>query len=63
MGCELEYLMSINEQLETGKWVIIVGKEIIKGNNAKEVFEKAKQKYPGKELFIMKVPENTNMLL
>jgi hypothetical protein len=29
----------------------------------KEVFDRARKRYPGRELFIMKVPDNVNMLL
>lgn len=63
MSTEFEYVMSISDKLEAGKWIAVVKKDIIKGDSAKEVFEKAKQKYPKKEPFIMKVPENSVMLL
>jgi len=55
--------MSISETLEAGKWIAVVNKDIIKGNNAREVFLKAKEKYPRREPFIMKVPDNAIMLL
>jgi predicted LPLAT superfamily acyltransferase len=63
MKTEFEYIMSISEKLEAGKWIAVIKEDIIKGENAKEVFTKAKSKYPNKEPFIMKVPENANMLL
>lgn len=63
MGNEFEYIMSISEKLEAGKWIAVVDKDIMIGNGAREVFEKAKSKYPSKEPFIMKVPDNANMLL
>jgi hypothetical protein len=55
--------MRISEKLEPGKWIVVVGKDIIKGDSAKELFKLAKEKYPQKELFIMKVPHNATMLL
>ncbi|RLG93914.1 hypothetical protein DRO29_07130 [Candidatus Bathyarchaeota archaeon] len=63
MTTEFEYIMSISETLEAGKWIAVVNKDIIKGNNAREVFLKAKEKYPRREPFIMKVPDNAIMLL
>ena len=63
MKSEFDYVMSISEKLESGKWIAVVEKDIISGNNAKEVFEKAREKYPKREPFIMKVPDNANMLL
>ncbi len=63
MGSEFEYVMTISEKLEAGKWIAVINKDIIKGDNAKEVFTKAKEKYPKKEPFVMKVPDNSVMLL
>jgi hypothetical protein len=63
LGKEFEYIMSISETLEAGKWIAVVGVDVIKGDNAKEVFIKSKGKYPKKEPFIMKVPDNAVMLL
>ena len=63
MTREFEYIMSISETLEAGKWIAVVDNDIIKGDHAKEVFTKARQKYPKKEPFIMKVPDNSVMLL
>ena len=63
MGSEFEYIMRISETLESGKWIAVVDRDVITGDNAKEVFEKAKARYPDKEPFIMKVPENATMLL
>jgi len=63
LGREFEYIMTISEKLEAGKWIAVINKDVIKGNTAKEVFSKAREKYPGKEPFIMKVPDNSVMLL
>ena len=60
---EFDYIMSISETLESGKWIAVVEKDIISGNSAKEVFEKVRERHPNREPFIMKVPENSNMLL
>lgn len=54
---EFEYIKSISETLIVGKWIAVVGKDIIYGDTAKEVFTKIKEKYPDREPFIMKVPE------
>ena len=50
-------VMSTSEKLEPGKWIAVVKRDILKGTSAKEVL------YPDKEPFIMKVPENSIMLL
>jgi len=63
LGKEFEYIMSISEKLEAGKWIAVVNKDIIKGDTAKEVFTKARRKHPKKEPFLMKVPDNSIMLL
>jgi len=63
MKSEFEYVMTISEKLESGKWIAVVKNDVITGSSAREVFEKARSKYPDKEPFIMKVPENSNMLL
>ena len=61
---EFEYVMSISKDLEAGKWIAVVGKEVVaKGVNAKEVYEQAKKAYPNKEPFIMKVPSDAVMLM
>jgi hypothetical protein len=61
----LAYLMTIgNLEQYVGKWVAIVGKDLVaSGDNGKEVFQKAKDKYPGKEPFLMKIPADTVMCL
>lgn len=63
MTNEFAYVMSISDKLKAGKWIAVVEKDIIEGDSAKEVVAQAKAKYPNKELFIMKVPSNANMLL
>lgn len=66
MKSEYEYLMSISDELGThlGEWISVVDSEIVAtGDNAKEVYDKAKEKYPDKDPFIMKIPKETVMLL
>ena len=47
-----------------GKWIAIVGEEIVaSGDQGKKVFLKAKNKYPKKDPFIMKVPTDVVMCL
>jgi hypothetical protein len=63
MSKEFEVLMANNKQLEAGKWVAVIDNDIFIGNTAKEAYDEAKQKYPTKEIFIVKIPENKVMLL
>jgi len=66
MKSEYEYVMSISDELgqHLGDWIAVVGEEIVaSGSSAKEVYDKAKEKYPNKEPFIMKIPKETVMLL
>ncbi len=61
---EFEYVMSVSKDLEAGKWIAVVGKDVVaKGLNAKEVYNEAKRKFPDKEPFIMKVPADAIMLM
>ena len=66
MKSEYEYIMSVKDQLgeHLGDWIAVVDVEIVStGNDAKEVYQKAKEKYPEKTPFIMKIPKETVMLL
>ena len=66
MKSEYEYIMSISDELgqHLGEWIAVVGEEIVaSGETAKEVYDKAKERYPDKEPFIMKIPKETVMLL
>lgn len=66
MKSEYEYVMSARDKLgeHLGDWIAVVGEEIVStGNDAKEVYQKAKEKYPDKTPFIMKIPKETVMLL
>ncbi len=64
LSSEFEYIASISQKLEGGKWIAVVGKEIVaEGDGGMEVFEKAKKKYPDREVFVMRVPSDSVMLL
>lgn len=64
MQSEFDYIMSMSETLEPGKWIAVVGKEIVaKGDKGKEVYDIAQKKYPNREPFIMQVPSDSVMLL
>lgn len=66
MRSEYEYVMSMGEELgqHLGEWVAVVGDSITAtGKTAKEVYGKAREKYPDREPFIMKIPKETVMLL
>jgi Family of unknown function (DUF5678) len=61
---EFEYVMSVSKDLEAGKWIAVVGKDVVaKGLDAKTVYDEAKSKFPDKEPFIMKVPADAIMLM
>jgi hypothetical protein len=66
MKGELEYLLSTSDTLGQyiDRWISVVGSEIVaEGETAKEVFLKAKQKYPDKTPFVMKVPSDVVMVM
>lgn len=66
MKSEYEYILSASDQLgeHLGEWIAIVGEEIVStGNNAKKVYQKAKEKHADKTPLIMKIPKETVMLL
>ena len=63
---ELEYVMSMGDKLGdyVNCWIAVVGDDVVAhGETAKEVFLKAKQKYPGKTPFVMKVPSDIVMVM
>ena len=66
MKSEYEYVMSMQEELgqHLGEWIAVVGEDIVAtSKTAKKVYDKAKEKYPNREPFIMKIPKETVMLL
>ena len=58
--------MSLEDKLGeyANLWIAVVDSKIVaKGPNAKEVFAKAKQEYPDRIPFVMKVPADTVMVM
>ena len=60
---EFDFVMANSERFKPGTWIAVVDEFVIEGKTAEEVFEKAKQKFPKKEPYIMKIPKNLVMLL
>lgn len=62
---EFEVVMSMTDLAKyIGRWIALVEAEIVSiGDSGKDVFREAKKKYPDREPFIMKVPQNEIMLL
>ena len=66
MKSEYEYVMSAHDQLgeHLGKWIAVVNNRIVStGSNANQIYQEAKKKHPDKVPFIMKIPEETTILL
>lgn len=65
MKTEFEHVMALTHIEEyMGKWIAMVGSEVVsKGDNGKEVYSEAKRKFPNREIFVMKVPADTVMIL
>ncbi len=51
------------KNIKAGQWVVIIGDEIITGDSAKEVYAEAKHRFPTSEPFIIKIPEQSNVML
>jgi hypothetical protein len=61
-----EYVMSLGDKLGeyVEKWIVVLDNKIVaSGENLKEVYRKAKEKYPQDTLFVMKVPADKVMVL
>ena len=64
MSTEFEYVMSVSEKLEAGKWIAVVGNSIVaQGDKGKDVFDEARRSHPKSEPFVMKVPSDAVMLM
>ena len=56
------YDINVGDHL--GEWIAVVDDEIISsGDDAKKVYQDAKEKYTDKIPFIMKIPKETTVLL
>jgi hypothetical protein len=62
---EFDIIMSMSDLGKyAGKWIAVVGDDIVAiDETGSDVFKKAKEKYPDRKPFIMKVPRNEVMLL
>ena len=63
---EYDFIISMGDKLGeyVHEWIAVVGNELVaRGMDAKEVYEKAKKRYPSATPFIMKVPADEVMLL
>ena len=59
-----EFKINMDFTKYKGKYVALVDKKIVaSGENAKIVFEKAKSKYPKKEIVLRKIPEEETLIL
>jgi hypothetical protein len=55
---------NVKDPIPVGVWFAIVGKKVVaKGENAKEVYRRARAAFPGKEIFIARLPRNQVMIL
>lgn len=55
---------NVKGAIPVGVWFAIVGKKVVaRGGNAKEVYRRARAAFPGKEIFIARLPRNQVMLL
>lgn len=62
---EFDYVMSMSDLGRyVNKWIVVVNNRVVaEGTDAKEVFDRAKKRFPDREPLIMKVPANRVMLL
>jgi len=63
---EFEYVMSMGNKLGkyVEKWIVVLDNNIVaSGDDLKEVYKIAKEKYPTRTLFAMKVPADKVMVL
>jgi Family of unknown function (DUF5678) len=63
---EYEYVLAMGDKLGdyAGEWIAVVGGKIVAtGNSAETVYDKAKELFPDKRPFIMRVPTDKIMIL
>jgi hypothetical protein len=59
-----QLFLNVESEVPVGVWFAIVNKKVVAtGDNAKEVYRQAKQKFPEEEIFIGRLPPNQVMLL
>lgn len=61
---EFDFFVKTDLKPYTGKYIALVGKRVIaSGDNAKQVWEKAKEKYPQKTPTLAKLPKEEALVL
>lgn len=59
-----EFFIKADTSSYKGEWIALSDKKIVShGKDADEVYKKAKQKYPKKEISLAKVPEEQTLIL
>lgn len=63
MESNYEVFLKTDLKKYEGKWIAIAQNEIVAyGDNAKEVYKKAQEKFPNKKIMIVKVPEKESLI-
>lgn len=61
---EFEFYVKADLKEYEGKYIAIVEDQVVaSGNNAKQVMEEAKRKYPDKKPFLAKIPREEVLIL
>lgn len=61
---EFEFYVRADLSKYSGKYIAIVGENVVaSGDNAKEVLEEAKRKFPGKTPTLAKIPKEEALIL
>ena len=65
MTVEYRYVQSHTEELRKhiGKWIMVVGEEIVAADeDCQKALDKAREKHPGVNPFVMKIPKERPMI-
>lgn len=61
---DTQAFFGVEGDIPVGVWFAIVGKAVVaSGDNAGEVYRRATAAFPGREVFIARLPQNKVMLL
>ena len=64
MNSNYNFFLRVDVSRYVGKWIAIVDNEIVaNGKNAKETYEKAKNKYPEKRPLLTRILDKETMVL
>jgi hypothetical protein len=55
--------LDVLKNIKAGQWVVVINNEIIVGKSAKEVYAEAKNRFPQSEPFLIKIPEQRDIML